>query len=131
MPELPEVETVRRQLEPVMRGRRLSEVAIDDGRLTRPHQPAVVAGLLEGSQIVRVLRRGKYLVFELDNELSWLAHLRMTGSFAVASEDEPPETRHARATLILDDGITITYRDVRRFGTWAVLEPEQRDLFFT
>ncbi len=144
MPELPEVETVRRQLAPLMRARRLAEVTIVDERLTRPDPPEAVAAMLAGTEVVDVGRRGKYLVFELDAELSWLVHLRMTGSFATSepsrdsdaaigpagSTAELDQAGHRRATIVLDDGLCVEYHDVRRFGTWTVLERDELDAYF-
>ena len=116
MPELPEVETIRAQLEPRLVGRLLVRVEILDPRLTRPIDLFEVAEELEGDSIMAVERRGKYLVLRLESGLSLLVHLRMTGSFGF----EP--TSHERAVLELDDGTRVGYRDVRRFGTWLVLE---------
>ncbi len=116
MPELPEVETIRSQLAPRLAGRSLVRVEILDSRLTRPTDLFEVAEELEGDSIVAVERRGKYLVVRLESGLALLVHLRMTGSFGF----EP--TSHERAVLELDDGTRLAYRDVRRFGTWLVLE---------
>ena len=116
MPELPEVETIRSQLAPRLAGRTLVSVEILDPRLTRPIDLFEVAEELEGDSIVAVERRGKYLVVRLESGLVLLVHLRMTGSFGF----EP--TSHERAVLELDDGTRLAYRDVRRFGTWLVLE---------
>ena len=116
MPELPEVETVRAQLAPGLTGRVLARVEILDPRLTRPHDLFEVVEELEGDRIVAVERRGKYLVFRLESGLGLLVHLRMTGGFHWS-----PVT-HERAVLELDDGTRLAYRDVRRFGTWLVLE---------
>lgn len=116
MPELPEVETIRSQLAPRLAGRTLVSVEILDPRLTRPIDLFEVAEELEGDSIVAVERRGKYLVVRLESGLALLVHLRMTGSFGF----EPMS--HERAVLELDDGTRVAYRDVRRFGTWLVLE---------
>ena len=116
MPELPEVETIRSQLAPRLAGRTLMRVEILDPRLTRPIELFEVAAELEGDSIVAVERRGKYLVLRLESGFALLVHLRMTGSFGF----EP--TTHERAVLELDDGTRLAYRDVRRFGTWLVLE---------
>ncbi|MGH3136613.1 MAG: bifunctional DNA-formamidopyrimidine glycosylase/DNA-(apurinic or apyrimidinic site) lyase [Gaiellaceae bacterium] len=116
MPELPEVETIRAQLAPRLEGRTLTSVEILDPRLTRPHDLFEVAEELEGDVILAVDRRGKYLVFRLETGLALLVHLRMTGSFGFT------QTTHERAVLELDDGSRLAYRDVRRFGTWLVLE---------
>ena len=115
MPELPEVETVRRQLEPRLVGRSLARVEILDPRLTRPIDLFEVAEELEGDTVVAVERRGKYLALRLESGLTLLVHLRMTGSFGFVP------TSHERAVLELDDGSRVAYRDVRRFGTWLVL----------
>ena len=116
MPELPEVETIRAQLAPRLEGRALVHVEILDSRLTRPHDLFRGAAELEGDVVAAVERRGKYLVLRMESGLSLLVHLRMTGSFAF----EP--TSHERAVVELDDGSRLVYRDVRRFGTWLVLE---------
>jgi formamidopyrimidine-DNA glycosylase len=122
MPELPEVETVRARLEPVLTGRRFERVEIHDPRLVRPYEPAEVAAELEGERVAAVERRGKYLIFRFESGRVLLIHLRMTGSLRHSGEglDEDP---HRRAVVRLDDGSDVAYRDVRRFGTWLVLEP--------
>jgi formamidopyrimidine-DNA glycosylase len=121
MPELPEVETVRTQLEPVLTGRRFERVEIRDPRLVRPYEPAEVAAELEGERVAAVERRGKYLIVRFESDRVLLIHLRMTGSLRHSGEglDEDP---HRRAVVRLDDGSDVAYRDVRRFGTWLVLE---------
>lgn len=121
MPELPEVETIRAQLAPRLEGRQLARVEILDPRLTRPFDLFEIAEELEGDLITKVERRGKYLVLRLESGLVLLVHLRMTGSFAF----DP--TTHERAVIELDDGTRVAYRDVRRFGTWLVLEDSDID----
>jgi formamidopyrimidine-DNA glycosylase len=116
LPELPEVETIRAQLAPRLEGRMLARVEILDPRLTRPYDLFEVAEELEGDRVVSVERRGKYLLLRLESGLDLLVHLRMTGGF-----HWKPVT-HERAVLELDDGTRLAYRDVRRFGTWLVLE---------
>jgi formamidopyrimidine-DNA glycosylase len=127
MPELPEVETVRARLEPVLVGRRLERVRIEDGRLTRPFDPAQVAGELEGERVAALERRGKYLVVRFESGRVLLIHLRMTGTLLHAPEGAPAEQPHVRAVVTLDDGSDVVYRDVRRFGTWLLVEPEELD----
>jgi formamidopyrimidine-DNA glycosylase len=122
MPELPEVETVRARLEPVLTGRRFERVEIHDPRLVRPYEPAEVAAELEGERVAAVERRGKYLIFRFESGRVLLIHLRMTGSLRHTSGDLP-EDPHRRAVVRLDNGSDVTYRDVRRFGTWLLLEP--------
>src|SRR5579884_3016799 len=123
MPELPEVESVRRQLEPVLAGRRFERVEIADTRLVRPYEPAEVAAELEGERVAAVERRGKYLIVRFDSGRALLIHLRMTGSLRVAPAGVLRDDPHQRAVVRLDDGSDVGYRDVRRFGTWLLLEP--------
>jgi formamidopyrimidine-DNA glycosylase len=125
VPELPEVESVRVQLEPVLTGRRFERVEIHDPRLVRPYEPAEVAAELEGERVVAVERRGKYLIVRFESDRVLLIHLRMTGSLRHSRSGLDPVLdgdRHRRAVVRLDDGSDVAYRDVRRFGTWLVLE---------
>jgi formamidopyrimidine-DNA glycosylase len=123
VPELPEVESVRRALAPVVEGRSLERVRIDDPRLTRPFEPRGVARRLRGERVVALERRGKYLVFRFESGRSLLVHLRMTGSFRHVPGGRPPADPYRRALVRLDDGSALGFRDVRRFGTWLLLEP--------
>jgi formamidopyrimidine-DNA glycosylase len=122
VPELPEVESVRAQLEPVLVGRRFERVEIDDPRLVRPYEPAEVAADLVGERVAAVERRGKYLVVRFQSSRALLIHLRMTGSLR-HGRDGVLDVPHRRAVVSLDDGSDVAYRDVRRFGTWLLLEP--------
>jgi formamidopyrimidine-DNA glycosylase len=121
VPELPEVETERGRLAARLEGRRIAAARIDDPRLTRPEEPAWIATRLTGERVEAVERRGKYLLVRLAGGDVLLVHLRMTGGFRYA-----PAT-HERAVLELDDGTRIAYRDLRRFGTWLLLDPDDVD----
>ena len=123
MPELPEVETVRRALEPVLTGRRLIRVEIADSRLVRPLETLQVTAELEGERVAAVERRGKYLIVRFVSGCSLLIHLRMTGSLRHAPAGKLADDPYRRAVVRLDDGSDVAYRDVRRFGTWLVLGP--------
>jgi formamidopyrimidine-DNA glycosylase len=125
VPELPEVETVRSKLAPALTGRRLDNVEILDTRLVRPFEPVVVAAELEGERIAAVERRGKYLIFRFESGRSLLIHLRMTGSLRHAAGGSLADDPYRRAVVRLDDGSEVAYRDVRRFGTWLLLEPDE------
>jgi formamidopyrimidine-DNA glycosylase len=127
VPELPEVETVRRRLEPVLVGRRLEHVDIDDSRLTRPEDPAEVAAELTGERVAALERRGKYLIVRFESSRILLIHLRMTGTLLHVSPGTKAAVSHQRAVVNLDDGSDVVYRDVRRFGTWLLVEPEGLD----
>ena len=122
MPELPEVETVRRQIAPVLEGATITRAEILDQRLTRPVDPTVVADALVGERIATVERRGKYLLWRLASGRTLVVHLRMTGSLRHAPTGGLPDDTYRRARLVLDTGAEIGYRDVRRFGTWELLD---------
>jgi formamidopyrimidine-DNA glycosylase len=124
MPELPEVESVRRRLVPVLEGRTLGSVEIVDPRLTRPFAPDEVARALEGERVTALERRGKYLIVRFESGRALLIHLRMTGSLRhLTGGEDPPADPYRRAVVTLDDGSDLAYRDVRRFGTWLLLDP--------
>jgi formamidopyrimidine-DNA glycosylase len=125
MPELPEVETIRLRLEPHVVGRRFEQVEIHDSRLVRPFEPTAVAAELEGERVRALDRRGKYLIVRFDSGRALLIHLRMTGSLRHATPGSLPDDPHRRAVVKLDDGSDVAYRDVRRFGTWHLLEPDE------
>jgi formamidopyrimidine-DNA glycosylase len=125
VPELPEVESIRAQLDPLLRGRRLERVEIRDPRLTRPLDPAAVARALEGERVASVDRRGKYLIIRFESGRSLLIHLRMTGNFRVTLGGEPADHPHERAVVRLDDGSDVSYRDMRRFGTWLLVDDHE------
>jgi formamidopyrimidine-DNA glycosylase len=127
MPELPEVESVRRQLEPALVGRRFATVRIADSRLVRPYEPTEVAAELEGERVRAVERRGKYLVVRFESGRVLLVHLRMTGSLLHTPGGSLQDDPHRRAVVTLDDGSDVAYRDVRRFGTWLLLEVEEAE----
>ncbi len=114
MPELPEVETIRRQLAPHLEGRTIERAEILDARWTRPDPLGPVQSELTGATVRHVGRAGKYLVWELSGERFLLVHLRMTGTLLFDPDVEPV---HTRVRLALDDGHRLVYVDARRFGT--------------
>jgi len=114
MPELPEVETIRRQLAPLVQGRTLRALEIADPRWCEPRDPRELRDALEGRQLERLSRRGKYLIWEAADEVFLLAHLRMTGTLLY---DAPPDARYVRVRFRLDDGHVVSFCDPRRFGT--------------
>jgi formamidopyrimidine-DNA glycosylase len=125
MPELPEVETIRRNLAPHVEGRTLERLEILDPRWSRPLAPRELADALEGRTIERLGRRGKYLIWELSGEAYLLVHLRMTGNLLIDPE-EPP---HNRVWFELGDH-RLAFTDPRRFGTGELaLGEDARDAF--
>lgn len=112
MPELPEVETVRRQLEPLVVGRGITE---GWGHASSKFSSAPLAA---GAAIVGVNRRGKYLLLELDDSRELIVHLGMTGQLRLRPGELDP---YVRAWWALDDAGVLELRDVRRFGRVAVV----------
>ena len=113
----------------VLEGRTFVDVEINDARLTRPFDPAEVARELEGERVALVDRRGKYLIVRFESGRALLVHLRMTGSLRHGKRGTLPDDPHRRAVVRLDDGSDVAYRDVRRFGTWLLLEPAEVDAY--
>jgi formamidopyrimidine-DNA glycosylase len=114
MPELPEVETIRRQLAPLVEGRVLEGLTVDDPRWCVPLAPRALVDAVQGRRIERLDRRGKYLVAAFAGEAYLLVHLRMTGTLLY---DPPADTPYRRVRLDLDDGHHLLFCDPRRFGT--------------
>jgi formamidopyrimidine-DNA glycosylase len=127
VPELPEVETIRRDLAPLLVGRRILGVRIHPGaeRLAITHAPRELERELTGRRVEAIGRRGKYLLLELDDGRTWVVHLRMSGSLVHCPPDTSPH-RFERARIDLDDGSTLRFNDMRKFGTWHLVE-EPRD----
>jgi formamidopyrimidine-DNA glycosylase len=127
MPELPEVETIRRHLAPHLEGRTLRALEILDERWCRPLAPAELADAVTGRCVDRLSRRGKYLVWELAGEVYLLMHLRMTGTLLL----DPAAARpHTRAWLRFADH-DLAFTDPRRFGTAELaLGQAAREAFF-
>lgn len=110
MPELPEVETVRRTLSPHVAGRRIASVRYFSP-IAAGGEPDAMAVGLTGRRIVELNRTGKYLIFRLD--AGWMTvHLRMTGKLLIDGEHTP----WTRAELTFDDGRALVFEDVRQFG---------------
>lgn len=120
MPELPEVETTINDLKPFVIGKRIAKVdLLWDGTVAQPSVEEFRKGLI-GREIVTLNRRGKHLIFELDNSTFLIIHMRMTGSLLIKSSTEEPGNS-VRAIIYLDDGTAIHFRDMRRFGKmWLV-----------
>jgi formamidopyrimidine-DNA glycosylase len=114
MPELPEVETVRRGLALRISGRRIVQAELRRPDLRRPFPPAL-AKRLDGARIGALGRRGKYILVELDSDGLLLLHLGMSGRLTVGSGALPSDP-HDHVVLTLDDGTIVRFNDPRRFG---------------
>ena len=130
MPELPELETIRRRLAPLVEGRTLRTLDVLDAKWCQPLHPQELRDALEGRIVERLSRRGKYLIWEAQAEVYLLMHLRMTGTILY---DPPPDTLYTRVRMAMDDppaagsagsavggrhaGHMLSFCDPRRFGT--------------
>jgi len=133
MPELPEVETVRRGLERVMLGARIEKVELRRADIRFPFPPRFAARL-SGRRILGLNRRAKYLLFDLDSGETLIAHLGMSGSFRIEKSatstpgefhrERSKDPKHDHVVLHLDNGARITYNDPRRFGFMDLACPE-------
>jgi formamidopyrimidine-DNA glycosylase len=128
MPELPEVETIRRHLAPHVEGRVLSELEVLDPRWCSPLAGEELAAAVRGRRVEALARRGKYLIWELEDDVHLMLHLRMTGTLLL---DPPEPPRHRRVRFGFDDGREVVFDDPRRFGTGELaLGGAARDEFF-
>ena len=129
MPQLPEVETVRRGLEESLPGRRFAQVVQRRADLRFP-LPKGFAGKLTGRRVDSVGRRGKYLLWRLDNGLVVIAHLGMSGRLTVrppgtpGAAETPGLARHDHLVFHMDDGGVVLFNDVRRFGLMDLVGAE-------
>jgi formamidopyrimidine-DNA glycosylase len=125
MPELPEVETVRRGLIGLA-GRRIDSVEIQLPRLIKWPSPSEFAALVQGKQILSIDRRGKYLLLQLEGELVLVIHLRMTGRLYLRRASDPSDA-YSRVLFTLEDGDRLVFADTRTLGTLSVMRLEELD----
>ena len=123
MPELPEVETIRRDLAPRVAGRTITSLTVMPGakRMLVGVPTRRVRARLVDRRIEGIERRGKYLLFQLDSGSVWVMHLRMTGTLRHRSTGGEPDP-FQRIVVTLDDGSELRFTDIRKFGTFEVLE---------
>lgn len=116
MPELPEVETVRRTLEQLVLGKEIMEVSVFWPKIIKAPEPVEqFQDALRGQTIQKIGRRGKFLIFTLD-DYAMVSHLRMEGKYGVHVKEEPYD-KHTHVIFTFTDGSELRYRDVRKFGT--------------
>lgn len=127
MPELPEVETARRGIEPPLRGHRVAKLVIRNRQLRWP-VPRALVQTLPGQRIEAVTRRGKYLLLHTAAGTAIL-HLGMSGSLRILPADAPAQ-KHDHVDIVMDSGFALRLRDPRRFGTllWTTRDPLQHKL---
>ena len=128
MPELPEVETVRRGLERLVVGRTILSVEVKVPKMIKTSYDNFLNDL-PGQTIQAMRRRGKYLIFDF-GQLIMISHLRMEGKYLLFT-DQVPANKHFHLFFTLDDGSTLVYQDVRKFGTFDLLAKNQEETYFT
>jgi len=127
MPELPEVETVRRTLQRLVAGKTIQQVVVTLPRIIRrPPEPEAFSRALEGATIVEIGRRGKFLKFVLDNGLLLISHLRMEGRYGLYQQGDEVE-KHTHVRFLFTDGTELRYKDVRQFGTMDLFSVEEME----
>lgn len=131
MPELPEVETIRRQLEPNLQGRTIVDVSVPDRLIIAPATLKEFVKDIIGKKLISVGRRGKYLLLQLESGQVLVLHLRMTGRLTQVTEPiSSVDRRHLRLILKLDDGNTVVFHDMRRFGKAFILAAEHATAYW-
>lgn len=144
MPELPEVETVRRGLAPFMEGRRVRTLTLNRPDLRFP-LPTDFSARVQGRRVLQLARRAKYLVMMLEGDLSVISHLGMSGSFRIDDTEEPvgefhhprsKDSAHDHVIFLMADGsdndgggARIVYNDPRRFGFMDLVDSDRLDLY--
>lgn len=119
MPELPEVETVRSGLERLLVGRKIETIFFSYPRLVTTGAEDLIKAMT-GQTFQAIRRRGKYLLLDLE-ETTLISHLRMEGKYLTFPTDQVPDNKHFHAFFSLDDGTTLVYQDVRKFGTMELV----------
>jgi formamidopyrimidine-DNA glycosylase len=122
MPELPEVEVIRQGLAPRLEGRRFLGVVIGDKPLRQQSEAAALQTWVEGRRLVKLSRRGKYLLFQMEGGATLLIHLGMTGRLLLTPDPAPPRP-HVHMSFALEGGLRLVFQDVRRFGQVLVFGP--------
>ena len=123
MPELPEVETVRRTLEKYILNREIRDIDVFWSKMLRNTTLEELREVLNSNSIDRITRFGKYLMFHI-NEYVLMVHLRMEGKFFLKELDAPKD-KHEHAIIYFSDGETLRYNDTRKFGTFDLFKEEE------
>ena len=125
MPEMPEIETIRRSLEPHIVGRRIENVEILLPRQIKWPEPMAFAARILQTDVVCLDRIGKYLILQLSNDVSLVFHLRMTGQLVYVAAGAEAAGQHKRLIIYLDDGARLVFSDTRTFGTMYAMHQDE------
>lgn len=128
MPELPEVETIRRVIEPQIRGLAIEQISVRRPEVIARPAPEEFCSRLEGQIFDSAVRRGKFLIFLFENGDRLILHLRMTGCLLLTPEDYPEE-KHTHLVFRLNGGRELRFSDTRRFGRLWLLQKEEADTY--
>ena len=128
MPELPEVETVKRTLTPLVNGKKIIRLEAPRPEILAHPAAAEFAKRVEGATLQELARRGKYLLLPLDNGATIIVHLRMTGRLLYNAADYPLQP-HTHIIFHLEDGNQLRFSDTRRFGRIWLKEADEEDTF--
>jgi len=123
MPELPEIEVLRRSLAPRLLGRTIVDVTVANTALREPVDEPNLRSAVRGRRVTGLGRRAKYLLIDLEGDSSLVVHLGMSGRLTLAAADEPIE-KHEHVSFLLDEGDRLRFRDPRRFGLVLALATE-------
>ena len=121
MPELPEVETTVNDLKPQLTGQRISSIEVIAPKTIETPSVEEFIKNLTGRRIEKISRRGKHLIFSLDNSSKLIVHMRMTGSLLIKTAADTPD-KFVRVILRFENGLALHFRDIRRFGRMWLVE---------
>ncbi|MBP1044705.1 DNA-formamidopyrimidine glycosylase [Enterococcus sp. BWM-S5] len=124
MPELPEVETVRKGLEKLVTGKKIASVEVLWGRIIEQPEKELFELSLQGQKIDKIERRGKFLIFKL-TDFDMISHLRMEGKYEFHESKEDPVAKHTHVRFIFTDDTELRYLDVRKFGRMVLVEKDK------
>lgn len=128
MPELPEIETIKRVVEPQIQGLVIENILVNRPEIIAHPTATEFCKEVTGQAISAMTRRGKFLIINLDNRNKIILHLRMTGCLLVTPSDYPPE-KHTHITMQLSNGMELRFSDTRRFGRFWLIRNDERDTY--
>lgn len=129
MPELPEVETIRRGMEEAMLGKTFKNITVHRRDLRTPI-PENLEQIVTGNALRTIIRRGKYLILNLSNQNNIILHMGMSGRIHITKEHTPP-LKHEHVIMIMDDGMRISFEDPRRFGMFYLSQDWENEKPFS